>query len=229
MLQSSLINVFQGLLMKTLTPLCFTLSLLLLQSTAYGEGLYKWKDARGNIQYGDSPPANSNAQSMELPKITIIDNYADQWKPMNFKNQPAEPEPEPSEEPAKVIKSQYTKLAFLAPKPNQAIRANDGDVTAMISIKPPLKKGHQLVFSIDGKSMTKTKARTKNFSDLKRGKHTIAVSVVDKKGRTLKNQSVSFNVLRASQLNSEQANQAKKLGQTMTFKEARQKQINAGN
>ena len=79
--------------MKTLTPLYCAFSLILLQSAAYAEGLYKWKDSRGNTQYGDRPPANVNAQPMELPKITIIDNYADQWKPMDFNNQPSKVEP----------------------------------------------------------------------------------------------------------------------------------------
>lgn len=213
--------------MKTLTPLCCVLSLILFQSSAYSEGLYKWKDARGNTQYGDRPPANVNAEPMALPKITIIDNYADQWKPMDFNAQPTIATP--VERKPAVINSTYSKLAFLAPKANQSIRANDGDVSAMISIKPPLKKGHQLVFSIDGKTMGKSSSRTKNFSNLTRGNHTIAVKVVDQKGKTIKSNSVGFNVLRTSRLNKAESNQAEKFKQTRSYQEAREQQIKAGS
>lgn len=191
------------------------------------EGLYKWTDARGNTQYGDRPPANANAKPIDLPKITIIDNYAEQWKPMKF-NESA-PVKQASQEQVQTDSSQYSKLVFLAPKSNQAIRANDGDVSAMVSIKPPLKKGHQLVFSIDGKTSGKGTSRTQNFSDLNRGQHTIAVKVVDAKGKTLKSSSVGFNVLRVNALRNNQSNQATKSPQTRTFESVRQQQIQNGN
>lgn len=205
--------------MKTLTPLYCILSLMLTQSTVFADGLYKWKDARGNTQYGDKPPANSNAQPMNLPKITIIDNYADQWKPMEFSDQAKIAQP--TIEKSNNTSNSYTKLAFLAPKASQAIRANDGDVSAMISIQPPLKKGHSLVFSIDGKAAAKSRSRTKNFSGLSRGNHTIAVKVVDQRGKTVKSSSVGFNVLRSSSLSNTQSNQANKAPQMRTYQEAR--------
>jgi len=211
--------------MKTLNSLYCVLSLVLLQSAVYADDLYKWKDARGNTQYGDRPPANVNAQPMALPKITIIDNYADQWKPMKFD------EPLAIDEPI-TAKSQtsttYTKLAFLAPKQDQAIRANDGDVSAMISIKPPLKKGHQIVFSIDGKDMKKGKSRTQNFSNLDRGNHTIGAKIIDLKGKTLQSSSVGFNVLRVKVLRKTQSNQAtKRPQQVRSFKDTGQEQTNS--
>lgn len=52
----------------------------------HAESLYKWKDSKGNIQYGDKPPPNADAKSLELPKITIIDKYSDQWKPVNVED-----------------------------------------------------------------------------------------------------------------------------------------------
>lgn len=213
--------------MKTLTPLFCVLSLILSQSAINAEGLYKWKDARGNTQYGDRPPANSNAKPIELPKITVIENYAEQWKPMKFNDSLPAQNSVNTQPQAKT--SRYSKLQFLAPKANQAIRANDGDVSAMVSIKPPLKKGHQLVFSIDGKAMAKSKSRTKNFSDLKRGKHTIGVKVVDAKGKVLKSSSVGFNVLRVNALRNNQTNQATKSPQIKSFQNVRQQQIQNSN
>ena len=210
--------------MKTFTPLYYVLAFILSQSAVHADGFYKWKDARGNTQYGDRPPANVNAQPMELPKITIIDNYADQWKPMKFDEQQSEVQ---TETKSQAKNDNYIRLAFLAPKQNQAIRANDGDVSAMVSIKPPLKKGHQLVFSIDGKAMQKGTSRTQNFSNLDRGSHTIAVNVIDEKGKTLKSSSVVFNVLRASPLNKGKSNQATQLPKAKSFINTKLQQIEA--
>lgn len=211
--------------MKTLTPLYCALLLIVSQSAIHADGLYKWTDARGNTQYGDRPPSNANAKAIELPKITIIDNYADQWKPIKFD----EPQTGTTVQATPKVSKTYTKLAFLAPKQGQGIRANDGDVSAMISIKPPLKKGHQLVFSVDGKAMGKGKSRTQNFSNLDRGSHTIGVKVIDKRGKTLKSSSVGFNVLRVNGLNRAQSNGANKLPQARSFNDARQQQVRSGS
>ena len=198
--------------MKIITPLLCMLSLVLTHSVVNAEGLYKWKDARGVTQYGDRPPANSNAQPINLPKITVVEKYAEQWKPLKFDDPNTQQQDEQSvvEKPS----GNYSKLAFLAPKANQAIRANDGDVSAMISLKPPLKKGHSIIFSIDGKASAKGKSRTQNFSGLGRGNHSIGVKVVDKKGKTLKSSSVSFNVLRFSKLNEKNIKQSSKIKPT---------------
>lgn len=170
------------------------LSLVLCQSTVSADVLYKWQDARGNTQYGDRPPSNVNARPITLPKITIIDNYADQWKPIDFNEVRTDT---PIVTKSRASKA-YSQLDFLAPKQNQAIRANNGDISTIVSIKPALKEGHLLVFSIDGKSMSKGKSRAKNFSNLSRGSHTIDVKIVDQKDRILKNSSVGFTVLRAN-------------------------------
>jgi len=185
--------------MKTLTHWLVILSCALscsLAATAMAEGFYKWKDARGNIQYGDRPPANVKAQPMKMPKLTVIENYGEQWKPVTFPN---EPDSSQQQDTPKATAG-YTTLTFVAPKANQAIRANDGDVSAIISLKPPLKAGHVITFSIDGKEVAKGSSRTNNFSNLPRGDHSVSVKIMDSKGKVLKSQSVNFTVLRHSKL-----------------------------
>ncbi len=182
--------------MKTLTHWLLILSCAFTAS-AMAEGFYKWKDARGNIQYGDRPPANVKAQPMKMPKLTVIENYGDQWKPVTF---PRESDPYQQQETSKTTGVTYTSLSFVAPKANQSIRANDGDVSAIISLKPPLKAGHVITFSIDGKEVAKGSSRTNNFSNLPRGEHSVSVKVMDDKGKLLKSESVRFTVLRHSKL-----------------------------
>ncbi len=172
---------------------------LLVCSSGYANSFYKWKDARGNTQYGDKPPPGVNAEPMNMPAITVIDNYADQWKPMNLSDDPLKQEAE-IEETSSASGNSYDVLKFVAPKSNQAIRANDGDVSAMISVKPPLKAGHEIAFYLDGKEVSKGSSRTSNFKNLPRGAHTVTAKILDKSGKAIKNSSVSFNVLRFSKL-----------------------------
>lgn len=186
--------------MKTLSHWLVILSCVLscvFAVSTMAEGFYKWKDARGNIQYGDRPPANVKAKPMDMPKLTVIENYGEQWKPVSF---PKESDPYQQDEASNVTAVTYTSLTFIAPKANQPIRANDGDVSAMISLKPGLKAGHVITFSIDGKEVSKGSSRTNNFSNLSRGDHSISVKVTDKKGKLLKSQSVTFTVVRFSKL-----------------------------
>jgi len=217
--------------MKTLSSLFCLVALLVSSNSIYADGLYKWTDAKGNTQYGDKPPANSNAKPLDLPKITIIDNYADQWKPLEFK-EPTDNKPAQRKQQSQSGNT-YTKLAFLAPKADQAIRANDGDVTAIITIKPPLKKDHNIIFSIDGKPTKTTKSRTENFSNLDRGSHTIGVKIVDAKGKTVKSSSVGFNVLRTSIASVNRANNnqntASQSNSVRSFNSVRQQQLQNSN
>lgn len=164
----------------------------------HANNFYKWKDARGNIQYGDKPPPGVNAKPMSMPAITVIDNYADQWKPMNPETDLMTDDIKPQKTTAPA--SSYDVLKFIAPKANQSIRANDGDVSAMISVKPPLKDGHKIAFYLDGKEVSKGNSRTSNFKNLPRGEHTVSARILDKNGREIKNSSVSFSVLRFSKL-----------------------------
>ena len=185
--------------MQTLQIALF-LILSCFMTTANAEGFYKWKDARGQIQYGDEPPPNVHAKKMALPAITVLEGYGEQWK---VEDQPAPvtvskpvtptgfvpvPKPRP-----KV----YRSLSFIAPKAGQSIKADNGDVSVMLSVKPPLKANHQFLFLMDGKQVTKSHSRIANFSNLSGGGHLLKVKIVDAAGRDIQ-QSVplQFNVVR---------------------------------
>ena len=136
---------------------------------------------------------------MAMPAITVIENYSEQWKPMQFDKADDLPL---DDEPVSQQRSSgaYSKLEFIAPKANQAIRANDGDVSAIISLKPVLKAGHAIAFYLDGKEVSKGESRTTNFSNLPRGEHSVSVKILDQKGKVIKTSSVNFTVQRFSTL-----------------------------
>jgi len=185
--------------MRTIQIALF-LTLSSFMTTANAEGFYKWKDARGQIQYGDEPPPNINAKKIALPAITVLEGYGEQWqvedqptpvtasKPVTPTSFVPVPKPRP-----KV----YRSLAFIAPKAGQSIKADNGDVSVMLSVKPPLKANHQFLFVMDGKKVTKSHSRIANFSNLSRGSHQLKVKIVDAVGRDIhQSEPLQFNVVR---------------------------------
>lgn len=161
------------------------------------EGLYKWKDARGHIQYGDNPPKNVRLESLDIPELTVIQNYADQWKVDNSKA--VKPTPNVNTPPQIVEKTsvKYEKFTFIAPKQNQVIHTKAGDVSAMISLRPALKSGHSIVFKLDGKAQEKGTTRMANFSALSVGPHAITASIIDAQGKVVQETSaLEFRVIR---------------------------------
>ncbi|MCF6191032.1 MAG: DUF4124 domain-containing protein [Cocleimonas sp.] len=187
--------------MRSLNTLMVTIVLTMLSTQAYAEGFYKWKDVRGNTQYGDQPPANVKAENMKMPDITVIEGFSRQWQPLdanNSTNNQAAPVVEYEAKREERTSGIYTKLAFVAPKNNQVMSGGfKGEVSAMLSIKPPLKKGHQIAFMLNGKEVSKSKSRISNFTNLGGGTHTISASIVNSRGTVLKTSTpVSFKVVR---------------------------------
>ncbi|MEE9310533.1 MAG: DUF4124 domain-containing protein [Cocleimonas sp.] len=179
--------------------LAIIFSITSLQSI-HAEGVFKWKDARGNIQYGDEPPANARLDNFKMPEIMVIDGFKEQWKPLGNQPKAIAVKKQPVQAPVVTLEkpSIYTKLMFIAPKDNQIIKSGfGGEVSAMLSIKPPLKKGHKIVFELDGKVVAKSKSRINNFSNLSGGSHAVTAKIVDRGGNVLKTSSaVSFRVVR---------------------------------
>jgi len=193
--------VFKVNLMRYLSLSVTTFfSVLLLTAELNAEGFYKWVNARGQVQYSDEPPAKGKAKKIKLPPITILESYGKQWKVDPL---PVAKVQKPQVVTARVVKPKakqlfrYQTLSFIAPKPNQVIKAQGGDVSAMLSIKPPLRKGHRLLYILDGKSVSKSVSRIANFPNLPNGTHTLMVKVVDSRGSTLHSSSaLSFQVVR---------------------------------
>lgn len=175
-------------------------SVLLFTAELNADGFYKWTDARGQVQYSDEPPAKGKAKKIKLPPLTVLENFGKQWKVDPL---PVAKVQKPKVITAKIAKPKlkqqfrYKALNFIAPKPNQVIKTQDGDVSAMLSIRPPLRKGHRLLYILDGKNASKSVSRIANFPNLPNGKHTLMVKVVDSRGSTLHSSSaLNFQITR---------------------------------
>jgi hypothetical protein len=179
------------LLLVTLVPFCLS-----------ADGFYKWTDKRGVVHYGEEAPKNSRAKTVDMPPMTILNDYGNQWKPLA--PLASERKTARSVQVNKVAVSgatssspTYLSFSFIAPKSGQKIKAKDGDISAMLSIKPPLKKGHKVVFIMDGKSSNPSTSRISNFTNLTAGNHALSANIVSGSGSpVMKSEEIRFSINR---------------------------------
>ena len=96
----------------------------------------------------------------------------------------------------------YAEFTIVSPTSEQAVRANDGNVTVQLSLQPELIPGHTIALKIDGEDGEKINTgngMAVELSNLSRGRHTVEARVIDEKGSVLiQTGVVSFNVLRVA-------------------------------
>ena len=150
---------------------CALLGMLLLTTSSYAE-VYKWKDSEGRIHYSDRP-----VQGAEVVKSIPLTTY--------------NPPPVRSRSPGAAQKEQeksisYAQFAFVSPANNTTVRDNAGNIAVQISLDPPLRQGHSISLTIDGKPLKNPlQATTFTLSNVDRGTHTLQATVVDGEGNIL--------------------------------------------
>ncbi len=158
-------------------------------STVVADTVFSWKDAKGVVHYGDSPPESVKAKVVVLPQLTILKDYGKLYKPVLTAKEQGQ-----DKKKKKII---YSKFSIIAPKNKQAIRANNGDVTVMLSLKPKLLDKHQLRIFLDGKKMAEGNLKMVNLTNLDRGEHTVYAIIKGAKGEDImKSKAIVFNVIR---------------------------------
>ncbi|MCK5895730.1 MAG: DUF4124 domain-containing protein [Cocleimonas sp.] len=151
--------------------------------------VFNWKDKNGITHYGDSPPESAKANVVDLPELTIVKDYGKLYQPILTAEERGLTKQK--------TKKTYTRLAILAPKHNQAIRANNGDATVMLSLTPKLLPIHTLSVFLDGKKITEGALRMVNLTNLDRGKHSLFALIKGKNGEEIiKSRVIVFTIIR---------------------------------
>lgn len=149
--------------------------------------IYRWVDAAGNTVYGDNPPKHSAAKPVDLPMLTVADSPA--------------PAPAAKLETAPAEEEAYTHFAITSPSADEAIRANEGDVTLSIALKPALKPGDNLALYLDSKQVASGTSLSFTLTNVERGEHSAFAVLSNAAGDIIQNTApVTFNVLRYSAL-----------------------------
>jgi hypothetical protein len=163
--------------------------LLLCLASASQAAVYRWQDASGKTQYGDSPPAGVAAEEVELAPLST---YA-----------PPPPPPAPAAEPAAEAEAEaeagpvqrYRRLAITQPADGQTIRSDDGVIRVAIDLRPALQEtaGHRLVAVIDGRRVPGSDGSV--TLRVERGSHRLQVAVIDSDGKILaRSRQIGFDV-----------------------------------
>ncbi|EIK54525.1 hypothetical protein YO5_17205 [Stutzerimonas stutzeri TS44] len=156
--------------------------LLILSAPAIAE-IYTYTDAQGNTVYTNQPPDGIKAERVELPPPNTVEIQV-----------PSTPAPLPTDAEAGQA---YRSLALAGIPDEAALRANNGTFVVSAVLEPPLQRGHQLRFVLDGMPQaTASQATSLQLNNVARGEHRLQVEVLSN-GRVIqRSEPQSFTVQR---------------------------------
>jgi len=165
--------------------LAFILFLIFNLPALFGE-VYKSVDEDGNIIFTDRPVINSEKIKLKELKTTETIKLPSTSSGSSSQGKNKED-------------FSYKKLLVLSPADGSAIRSNTGNVSITIAPEPPLRSGHILLITMDGKELSKGTGKSVSLTNVDRGTHTITASIIDSSSNSIISVSSSFSILRASQ------------------------------
>ena len=147
--------------------------------------VYRSVDEHGHVVFSDKP--SPGAQKVDIPPPQTI---------------PAEQVKNPDIKPSAQATPGYKTVAIVSPKDQQAIRANNGNLSISATVDPPLHPQDTLVLYLDGQERSSSKSGTFQLTNLDRGEHEAHVVIRDSNSGQVKDTSpsVTFYVLRHSVL-----------------------------
>jgi hypothetical protein len=164
----------------------FLLLLVLVCATVSAQ-VYKRIGPDGKVYFSDQP--GPDAEQVEVSPAQAI-------------SLPPVPEQTGAAQQQRDVVVSYSVFTIVSPTSDQGVRANDGNVTVSLSLRPELMPGHTVMLDVDGEDGEQIKTGdglTIDLSNLSRGLHTVEARVVDAQGKALIQAGpVSFNVLRVA-------------------------------
>ena len=149
-----------------------------------GGRVYKHVEPDGTITYTDRPTADS--KEVKVPKGT---EYTPPKLPAFTPSTRAKPTPS---------RFEYNTLALTAPKDDEAIWDNTGNIMATVVLEPGLQAGHSIEFLLDGVAAAKGSATSHQFLNVDRGTHQITARVVDSQEEVIATTSATFHMRRTA-------------------------------
>lgn len=164
-------------------------------ATTSAQQVYRRIGPDGQVYFSDQP-------SPDAERIEVTPAPAIRLTPVPGQTDATTQADEGATEPQDEALPPYTDFTIASPVSEQAVRANDGNVTVRLSLQPDLMPGHRIALKVDGedgKDVSTADAMSIELSNLSRGRHTIEARVVDDEGNELIQAGpVTFYVLRAA-------------------------------
>ena len=156
---------------------------VVIASAAVSAQVFKRIGPDGSIQFSDRP--GPDAEEVEVAPTQTV-----QPTPVQGLDNPQHQEGQPLE---------YSEFAITSPANEEGVRANDGNVTVRLALRPALRRGHTIAVSIDGERIGAGTSTSIQMTNLTRGGHTLQALVLDADGEELaQTDAVTFYVLRAA-------------------------------
>ena len=169
----------------------FTLILALLFCVVADAAVYRYIDENGNVAFSDEPvDGGVRVEVSPAPAIDLKD-----LPPLG-----TEPKADSRRSAAKAAPT-YEHIDLKSPRDDQAVRANGGNVSLEVDLKPALRTdlGHRFAVKLDGRRLDRTWSENPQLTAVDRGTHQLQVMVVDASGEPLiKTDTITFHVLRRS-------------------------------
>ena len=168
----------------------FLLFLIFACATASAE-VYRRIGPDGQVYFSDQP--GPGAERIEVKPIPTI-----RMPTPELTDTTAQPDAGQQGEEADV----YASFSIVSPASEEAVRANDGNITIQMELEPGLLPGHTIKLKVDGedgKDLNPVDGTSIQLESMSRGRHTVEASVVDDAGKVLiQTEPVSFQVLRVA-------------------------------
>lgn len=127
--------------------------------------IYKYTDANGNTIFTNQPPQGTKAEEVNLPPVNTVQSPPPQTMPGNN-----------GQGGASANEQVYRVLEITNLPTEEALRANNGDFTVIVSIDPALRVGDSLQLLVDGTPNGGLVSSVElPVSNLDRGDHSLAV------------------------------------------------------
>lgn len=129
-------------------------------------GIYKSRDAQGNVIFSDQPVTGSEAVS--LPPTNTMDEVV----------------PPPAQAPAgdAAAARPYNTLAIMSPLDGQYVYSGTGSLDVSIAVEPGLQPGHRLRLLLDGAPSGFPAGGSLKLEGVSRGPHTLQAQVLNADG-----------------------------------------------
>ena len=139
------------------------------------ERVYKRVNPDGSVVYTDQP-----IEDAELMKVPKASTFSMPSAPPLSSSRSSTPNTEA--DPASI----YQSIEITAPENDEAIRSNEGRVTAIAKSVPMARKTHSYRWSLDGRVLEqKVSSPILQMINTDRGTHNLEVAIVDSSGNTL--------------------------------------------
>lgn len=171
--------------------------LFILLSTSVFAEVYRWIDENGNTVYSDQPV--DNAEQIVLPEAST---YSPVVEPLEVSDDSDETAENVGSEDDEMPAAPNYQLQIASPQDDEAIRANDGNLTVNIQIRPPLsqQRGDVIQLRMDGRPYGQPSSGLSfNLTNMDRGTHTLSAVVMNASGEELsQSPTIKFHLQRNS-------------------------------